>query len=620
MVSELILLTILECVLIALVAAIGHIVNARVIRSFSHHSWLGNFILDSVVGTLTLVTVVAICVTKCATIFVLAPFIIVLLARVNNANYYDREGWKTYIRPANVLVLLSLCIASMAFSVLFDLPASIDNDVLFYANISHALMDGGQENLFHYYNNFDDKFHGTAPYHYLELWMASVVQWLSSGISNMLVLKYVIYSFFKFYLFVGFASIISFYRELKFVDYLIIVGILLVPIEELLNTTSVGYPMFFSPLLRPNLLPYLFIFLPSLLAFHQNSPVVALMWLLFLPVISIATALAVIPSIVLLAFIGYYLGWFEKHKAIVLGSSSLVLAGLMALFYKITGTSVSLMIPFTAQDVLQKFVSIYKAIIGISIVNGGLFIGLLAAACYLMYTLVRVNRSVYQQLFFVGGTLFLCGFGAFQCLTFVENTYQFPYVAYSFLFLLVSVLVLIVAREAITKIVVLTFLIACTVVYREQLPVSGQLENAASLVEYNLSRRGIEQEDVKFLEKNKTRIVNGVFDYSLAQIRHVTPASRQFLTMPFSNYLGYLNGGVQLYPVVPEEIVYDTVGWRGHSYDKAINFNSQLEFYSGEYNPADFAMKLNASFVIRAGQIDGADYSCERFSIKFLDE
>ena len=76
----------------------------------------------------------------------------------------------------------------------YNLPNSIENDVRFYARIVSELALFKQENVYHFYNNFRPDFNGVMPYHYTDMWFASLFNVLF-GIKSIIALKYVSYPF-----------------------------------------------------------------------------------------------------------------------------------------------------------------------------------------------------------------------------------------------------------------------------------------------------------------------------------------------------------------------------------------------------------------------------------------
>ena len=121
-------------------------------------------------GIITIVVVYAICKTSFKTINILIiPAAIFFLRKKKAGAGISR----IFPVPAPRLIAEAFFLCVL-FCLLFNfLPESEykQKDSFFYLKIAETLNSTGQENLHHYYNLLDVRYHGVETYHYTELWL-----------------------------------------------------------------------------------------------------------------------------------------------------------------------------------------------------------------------------------------------------------------------------------------------------------------------------------------------------------------------------------------------------------------------------------------------------------------
>ncbi len=144
----------------------------------ANENWFTAFI----VGLLSVISLYAIVVAKGITINVLIlPLVVGLLLchkRMPTANdgvAAEKTGYRQFLE---VGLIALLCVIVLH---LFPESEYKQADSFFYLKIAESLNATGQENINHYYNQYNASFHGAEPYHYFELWITAFIIRFTEG-------------------------------------------------------------------------------------------------------------------------------------------------------------------------------------------------------------------------------------------------------------------------------------------------------------------------------------------------------------------------------------------------------------------------------------------------------
>lgn len=177
-----------------LLYAAGKLILLSLSGVFKAEGFYQGIFLSLALGIFSLVTIFSLGIAHFVTIssgFLLIAFFLVyelvrfrsekqkIFTLVSFERAYDR---KKIVAAIPVLFLLSLLLFSwQAFTILkggafpFIVP---ERDHIFYADLAEILLQTGQENNYQAGNLVSDKFSGTVPYHYFEMWLAAFFSWL----------------------------------------------------------------------------------------------------------------------------------------------------------------------------------------------------------------------------------------------------------------------------------------------------------------------------------------------------------------------------------------------------------------------------------------------------------
>ena len=145
-------------------------------------------------GILVIVLLYAIFKTAFKTIYILMVPAAFFYLRKRNAGSRSSFSF-TKIPWGRVAEIFIWC---GVFCLLFNFLPESENkqkDSFFYLKIAEALNRTGQENLHHYYNLLDARYHGAEPYHYMELWLnAFLLNFTGKQLPGIQTLRIVTYS------------------------------------------------------------------------------------------------------------------------------------------------------------------------------------------------------------------------------------------------------------------------------------------------------------------------------------------------------------------------------------------------------------------------------------------
>lgn len=167
------------CSLILINFITGNIV-LRVFRVKMEDS-LVNFLLSSLIGSLTIVSTVAILKTSFQSIFILVfPLTLFFTYQLKTNPIVSRKIGNKFYSDFIFLALIGIVLFLLRIIAFTQTKADIlaDNyssDNLFYGRISEFLMLSGVENTDNVYAFLEEYYKGMTPYHYFELWLSGII-------------------------------------------------------------------------------------------------------------------------------------------------------------------------------------------------------------------------------------------------------------------------------------------------------------------------------------------------------------------------------------------------------------------------------------------------------------
>jgi hypothetical protein len=615
MITTLITFTLLATILYFASTTIGEVLTYKndALKKYKTNSTLT---INTVIGLTFIIFICSIYYTKFKTInlLFLIPLITYLLLN-QSANTHKLEikwnkKWNQSIEFAGTFGLLFI------LSLFWDYSQSINNDMFLYANIGESLTKYGHENIFHYFNSILEPKNttGAFPYHYYEFWTLAIFKPIFGYFSSIIVLKYLVYTFFKTTIVLGIKSIVVELtkNKSKFIGLTIIL-ISLIPFDQFLNLFDAGWSYYISIWTRPNFLPYLFFLIPFTLTIIKKDYVLAILFLICLPIVSTVTA----PSIFIFAtLLTIGLAWFNKinkKEFIILFITIIVLALSILFFYKYLGIEIK-SLKLSLEELITNYKVTWKAMVFYLVT---LPAGLLTVLLPLYYLNKQIGNNK-QLLLLILSSFCISIFGiiVFQLGNFIDNFYQFPYVGYSFVYLL-SVIILgtaIFSKNTIIK----RLSIALTIVGFAFSLQNVTIPKRLNIIENNiLSKESKSDYNFEGLFNNKAKVQGrGLLILDKNTIASIPPKKRDLISNQYGNFLYYINSSIELLPYTSKEIYYFDEKENSPGFNKAHSYNDLLpeELFSGDLNNIESIIeKYNIEFLYITGE-DNLELLMKRYN------
>lgn len=188
------------CSLIFIAYGIGY----AVLRAFGVKiaETLLNFLLSSIIGALTGVSIVAIFKTSFQSIFItILPLVILLIFQLKRhivllKNETNSNRYSDYLFLSSITLLLFLLRIITFIQTKVDFLAdNYSSDNLFYGRIAEFLMLSGIESTDNIYSIFEEGYKGMTPYHYFELWLSGIIAHLW-GLNTFYAYSFVTHTYF----------------------------------------------------------------------------------------------------------------------------------------------------------------------------------------------------------------------------------------------------------------------------------------------------------------------------------------------------------------------------------------------------------------------------------------
>lgn len=528
-------------------------------------------------------------------------------------------GFKIQLKPDNLGLLILTLLLVILGAFCFMLPASIENDVLYYSQISEALSIGSSENYYHHYNDVLNV-SGVTLYHYFEMWFTALLSEFFS-FSTIVLLKFCTYSVLKVLIFLGGLALLEKFYKVRWYHLLFLFSLLFIEWHHILDQFTITASSYSSIWIRPNFMTYLVFFIPVLYSMLRKKYINGLVIiLLMIPVSVILIPIAVGVA----AFFSICIYLYKRKRMSVNDVRYLKIYPVIG----IVGAFVFLFLKYnkittfdfaTAGFIEKSRISFvlenWKPIVGtysLLIFNQAIiFIPMLIVTFW--YRRRYLSEQGASLLFIVVLSVFIvfCGTLCFQLLYDVDNAYQFAYPGYvflsfSFVFLLIYFLTIfkneVVRKIGISALTVIS-LIAANNTYQSKNFIDEN--NYTSLTQANLVNiHGLSFEEVAVMDSVAPQIENaqGAFMVGSEFLNNYPKKSRQVTTYQPCNYMKYYKCSLAILPMTPSRILYADMSEDEKEVSKAYRSNKEIYFYKNEKEENEYILEcidaLNIKFVM----------------------
>ncbi|NLG04934.1 MAG: hypothetical protein GX567_14045 [Clostridia bacterium] len=535
-------------------------------------------------GIILIVSSVAIYATNISTVFIviIIPTAFLSLYHIPSIKSISAKSWYK-----NICITIPIFLIFSLVSQLLPYSWSIENDINFYSQVSQSLINSGIENTFHYFNEYIDDSVGNNAYHYFELWFNGIISLpLERYFSNLLLLKHFTYPFFITLIAIGLFSIITnlALSSQNLFSLLLIVSLLFVNLSSLINFENTAWDILHSVFDRPNFIFYFYGLIPATYVFMQGENYSAFFgYIVILPILSITTAPSIFLSAILFAF---YLRTnkllMPKQFLKIVGVISAV-AGSIVCFYGITGSSVDSQLSQGASmsNLLHTAIQLWKAIIQQIVILSFKSLVLLIIPLGIGVFLIKNNYPNFIHLAVFALLTNFSGILVFQVLPTTTNTYQFAYMGYVTIFLVLILSILLVSSffSIRQNILLLTTILTLAIIFNAN---NFRLPEWSKSIEDNfISLRGYESNTIQEIkseltyhkEKHPKKI-----GFLIVKERTISPNHKHSLTYQYGNEILIYMNNMHFLPLTPPELLYQDSN-QTSKYERAKGFNDKLTFY-----------------------------------------
>ena len=560
--------------------------------------------------TLSLVTITAIVCTKGKSIYVLVlPLLVIYFiynkkkVRVTEINVKKNPGILFWLN----IILITLITVLLSFFVV--LKFSMRNDVSHYVKISQFLINEGIENPFHYYNNDNSIFKGNAPYHYFEMWFGGLCFKISNFLGIKSLSNYIIYIYFVFNLFrvlavIGIFGLITKFVKFGFILYLIVFLFLIIDISAFCNWGNDAYVAESNFFERPNFIFYYTFLVPI---FHSvlNTNKESLIFWSSVFCISTVTVIPALASTIYIVILYYYIKEKSgtKKNIILIGLFSLLLL-LYGLFYSLFGASkdASLVESMSLDQLIYKTLSIWKACLFMfSMLFFKIIIIIALSILVIKKQICDNNYKPFKKLYLFICLICLFGIGIFQLVPYLDNMYQFSFLGYC------AVLMLLILVVSIKMLYLKGFKLYIGFALFFVLILYGFKRNiyfdhiliAKPKWNFNIQKNFLLQNNfsLSFIENIQYCApffysANGVSIIDSADVKSQFMGLRHSATYQLGNFLMVLSNNIHLPLVSDPNTLYPDTNKSNKDFYKANNFNSKTSFYRYYNNNISYKQNL----------------------------
>lgn len=557
---------------------------------------------NSLAFAILIVTLCAIISTKGKTIFILILPIAFIAYRCYSKKQspviIDNSGG---IRKRLFFIIIPvITIATVVLSYYFALKFSMRNDVAHYSKTAECLINQGIENPYHHYNNENSILKGNLPYHYFEMWFGSAFFKLNNILSISLFSNYIFYIFFVFNLFrviaiIGIFGLINKYIKFNFIYFVVVFLILIIDISAYCNWWNDAYVAESNFFERPNFIFYYLFFIPIFSSILNNDRVKLALWSCVFIIATITALPSVSGAMVLILIWSWYKIKSERPSNLKILLSYLAFILVIAVFYKIFGASKEAVHveSMSIKQMITKTLSLWKACVFMFTMLSVK----IAVFCILIFALLwgRLSKSytfntLFKQLLFYCALLCLTGIGVFQLIPYLDNMYQFAFVGYcAVVLMLIIVLTIKLSVLPVIKksVFVIIFLLAIVFGIKRNLffdhILLADVNWGTNLKTNFMLQSDFSPKYIKALDENARLLENrnGASVIDEHDVLSDFAGLRHSATYQLGNYFAVFNNNVNL-PLVsnpdglyPDEDKSD----KNKDFTKAFTFNTKTRFY-----------------------------------------
>lgn len=508
---------------------------------------------------------------KTVNVFAIMLMLVYFVLNFNKNNLKRKVDFKNILKKTLTFFILFIIV-----SIFHVFAAKEELDVLFYGGmLSNGIHKTGVESFYGYYNEYlsPDLIDKVNPYHYFEIWMTVMFKQLPLGYSFIMVLKYLVYVFLETYIVMSLYALLRYLNlKVNWLTYLFIIIASIFPLKLVLGFFNNSWaPFQFDFWNYPNFILYTFIIINSLTMLIKDDFKNGLFILLFLPVISITTAPSILATVFMMAFYLYFTKKFSLKDLIFLNVTSVILAVLILAFYKLFGGTIEPFINNNDHWVL-RYKNAWKAIVYIlGVVNITILVFLILVGKF-NNRLNVISSRILNKILIICFLAVSIGIFMFQLVFYIDNSYQFVYAGYSFIFIVFVLLILVgIYSETRMKYLSYGLLLTSFLFFGYNIP-SKKLSdirvsefNYFEKCEINNSKKEL---DLIFNKKGKVIVV--LNEETLPYVRCFN------FRVPLSGL--FFMGDYQIITMVDKKIMYNPVEKRVYDagYDKAKIGNSKM--------------------------------------------
>ncbi|MBL4624060.1 MAG: hypothetical protein JKY42_02805, partial [Flavobacteriales bacterium] len=552
------------------------------------------FVGTSVIGCITAITFCGY-VTIYITIPVLLAFFLIEFGILWKPPWHKwRERVMDITSNSNYLLLvLFLPLLVNCFSVYYELSPDTENDVIYYSQLVEHIRDYGVENI----NMFkESSISGMSFYHFFEMWITVNFTFLFPNIATVILIKYIVYTFFKVFFVLGIMSLVV--DKLTWRSFVIAPLVLLAslsPVDQLLNySNQTHFGIYTSFWYRPNFLTYNFCFITSFVLHQNNKLGAAIVCLLFLPILSIVTLPGIMGGVILpLLFLLLYKNKFQKNEQRI-GGYVLIMSVLLSVIYFAFGRSTGAIQALNVEGSLIELIwdTLCENVkVSLFVLYHHSYRILMLSAVIALFLFVGNSLKKWKEV--MASMLFFNGIGIFLLVISmpVLDAYQMAFFGYSMLLVLFVVSLVSLVRIENLYVRLLGLAVIClgfiTIPGNDSMKFISKGEfferidsiSASELIEHCMFDKDISGKTIQLLIDNKKHINDVALFVNKIDMQQLEPRYRK-VAFAFGNELAYLKPNVRFCSVTPKESIFaDENDENKHLYRAAHNWNSEVSFY-----------------------------------------
>lgn len=602
------------------------------------NSYGNNFLsifFNSLLFSLALVCVFAIVLAKGKTVFIfLIPlFYFLYKSKKSEAQpLVQNNNTLGVLKTWGVVTIVSLI--TIICSYYFTLKFSIRNDTAHYVKIGEYLAAFGIENPYHYYNAENPIFKGLSPYHYFEMWFGGFFFRLneSTGItifSNYFFYIYVVFNLFRVMAIVGIFGLASNYVKFNYFFYLVSLPILLIDISAFANWGVEAYVAESNFFERPNFIFYYLFLIPVIYFLLTKDRHQQVLWSAFFVVASITAVPAIGGALLLKLAHDWYLQKEERRRIIFLMIAFMVFVVSILVFYQLfgVGKEASTIENMTLKEMIAKTLSLWKACVFMFVMLSakiGLFILLIFALILPRFSKGAIFDKSFNKVLIYISLLCFTGIALFQLVPYIDNMYQFAFIGYcSVVLVLIVVLIIKVSQlQNVKKIIFMTITLALVFIgfkrnlFYDHILLSSINWNVTLQTNF-LLQNGLSYSYIKALE-SEAPVIDGKNGASLIDDKDVMTdflGLRHSVTYQLGNYIMVYNNKIHLPLLSDRTNLYPDTNRLSKDYYKAKKFNEKALFYrtyddslSYRENLMEYLEEQNINYIFASKGVDHTKY------------